>query len=225
MIFKNLLRRRGRTLLTILAISIGVASIVGLGALANGIQAGYDSILTGSKADLVLSQPDAADISMSSVDESIGEELEAMSEVSAVSAMLEGIGQTEKVPYFFVYGYPEDSFVLKRFQIINGVSLDSREARQARGTPLLLGASAAEVIGKKPGDTIRVMEKVFRVVGIYETGATLEDNGAVLPLNAAQELLGRQHQVSLFYIQLKDPKLSERVERELPGCRLSSAEW
>lgn len=35
MVFKSLLRYKGRTILTILAISIGVAAIIGLGALAN----------------------------------------------------------------------------------------------------------------------------------------------------------------------------------------------
>ncbi|MGD2159320.1 MAG: ABC transporter permease [Anaerolineales bacterium] len=213
MIFKNLLRRKGRTFLTVLSIAVGVAAIVGLGALANGLQAGYDSFITGSKADLVLSQPDAYDVSTSTVDESIGPELSAMSEVKAVSGMLQGFVQAEEIPFFFVYGYPEDSFVLDRFQLIAGVPLGDREAQQARGRPLLLGASAAEILDKKPGDTMRITESVFRVVGIYETGETLEDNGAVLGLRDAQELLGRQRVVSLFYVQLTDPGLRERVER------------
>ena len=133
-----------RTILTIFGISIGVAAIVGLGALADGLQSGYDSILTGSKADLILSQPDAVDLTTTSVDESIAADLIAMSEVSAVSGMLQGFVPAENNPFFFVYGYPEDSFVLNRFQIIEGSELTSRQARQAHGTPLLLGASAAE---------------------------------------------------------------------------------
>ena len=124
MIIKNLRRRKGRTFLTVLGISIGVAAIVALGALADGIQAGYDSFLTGSKADLVLSQAEAMDVSMSSVDEDIGQQLLAMSEVAEVSPMMQGMAQTEGVPYFFIYGYPADSFVLGRFKIIEGVGLE-----------------------------------------------------------------------------------------------------
>ena len=48
MFLKNLLRRKTRTALTVLGISIGVAAIIGLGALANGLQAGYSSMLSGS---------------------------------------------------------------------------------------------------------------------------------------------------------------------------------
>jgi ABC-type antimicrobial peptide transport system permease subunit len=136
-----------------------------------------------------------------------------MSEVAAVSGMLEGIVQAEEIPLFFVFGYPEDSFILGRFNIIDGVGLDTRDARFAQGNPVLLGAAAAEVLNKSAGDTIRIQERVFRIIGVYETGATLEDNGAVLPLHDAQELLGRLRQVSIFYIQLKDASLRERVER------------
>lgn len=228
MIFKNLLRRKGRTLLTILGISIGVAAIVGLGALANGLAEGYDSFLTGSKADLILSQPDAMDVSMSTVDQSLVQELESMSEVSAASGMLQGLVKVEEVPLFFVFGYRQESFILGRFNIISGVGLDAREAHYSRGKPILLGSQAAEAMNKRVGDSLRVQESVYRIVGIYETGATLEDNGAVLPLNEAQELLGRQHQVSIIYIQLKDPNLGERVitraERQWPDLTLSSTE-
>ena len=228
MILRNLLRRKGRTFLTVLSIAIGVAAIVAMGALANGLQAGYDSFLAGGQADMVLSQPDAMDVSMSAVDESVGIELAAMSEVSAVSGMLQGLVQTDGVPYFFAFGYPTDSFLLSRYPIIDGVSLDSREAAQAHGKPLLLGATAAEILGKHPGDSLRLTESVFRIVGIYETGQTLEDSGAIIPLKDAQELLGRQHQVSLFYIKLKDTAYSDRVEQRAerlwPDYLLSSTE-
>ena len=226
MILKNLFRRKGRTLLTMLGISIGVAAIVGLGALANGLEAGYNSFLTGSKADLILSQPDAFDISLSSVDATIASELEATSEIKAVSGMLQGMVQTESVPYFFVFGYPEDSFILGRFQIIEGVGLDSRAAQRSQGKPLILGHSAAETLHKQVGDVLRLTDSVFRIVGIYETGETLEDSGAVIGLRDAQDLLGRPHQVSIFYIQLKDPSLRDRVlaraERLWPNLSLTS---
>ena len=228
MIFNNLFRRKGRTLLTVLGISIGVAAIVALGALADGIQAGYDSFLTGSKADLILSQADAMDISLSSIDESVGQDLLAMSEVAKVSGMMQGIAQTEGVPYFFVYGYPEDSFVLGRYKIIDGVGLDDPEAQRIRGKHLLLGATAAEIMDKNPGDSLHLIDSAYRIVGIYETGQTMEDSGALIGLNEAQELLGKQRQANIFYIQLKDPALADRlisrVERLWPDLSLSSSE-
>jgi ABC-type antimicrobial peptide transport system permease subunit len=228
MIFKNLLRRKGRTLLTVLGISIGVAAMVALGALADGIQAGYDSFLTGSNADLVLSQAEAMDVSLSSIDESVGRELLAMSEVAEVSGMMQGLAQTEGVPYFFIYGYPEDSFILGRYKIIAGVGLNDPEAQRMRGKPLLLGATAAEIMEKSPGDSLHLIDSLYRIVGIYETGQTMEDSGALIGLEHAQELLGKQRQANIFYIQLKDPALADRViaraERLWPDLSLTSSE-
>jgi ABC-type antimicrobial peptide transport system permease subunit len=225
MLIKNLLRRKTRTILTMVGISIGVAAIIALGALADSLEAGYGAMLTGSKADLVLSQPNSFDISYSSVDESIGGELANMPEVSAISGMLQGWSQTEGEPFFFVFGYPIDSFVFDRFQIIEGAALDSHEARAVRGKPVLLGSAAAELLKKEPGDIINLTNSAFRVIGIYETGDAFEDSAAILPLKDAQELVGKPRQVSVFYLQLKDPSLRERfvnrVERKWPDYTLS----
>jgi ABC-type antimicrobial peptide transport system permease subunit len=207
---KNLLRRKIRTLLTMVGIAIGVAAIISLGALANGMEAGYSSMLRGTKADLVLSQPDAMDISYSNIDEEIGKQLAQAPEVSEVSGMIQGFAAVEGEPFFFVFGYPQDSFILKRFRIIEGVGLETRQAQQARGKPIIIGSATAEVMDKQIGDTLRVTSSAYRVVGIYQTGDAFEDSGAVLGLKDAQELLGRPRQVSLYYIRLKDLALRER---------------
>lgn len=228
MVFKNLMRRKGRTLLTVLGISIGVAAIVALGALADGLEAGYGAVLGGAKADFVLSDPDAFDIILSSVDEGIGSELLAMSEVEAVSGLLQGLVQTEGAPYFFVFAYTDGSFVLERFNVVQGVGLYTREAGTARGRPLLLGSAAAESMDKAVGDTLRLGDSLYRIVGIYETGEAFEEGGALLRLPDAQELLGMQRQVSAFYIRLRDPALAPRfkvrVGRLYPDLSLSTTE-
>lgn len=228
MFIKNLFRRKIRTALTIFGIAIGVAAIISLGALANGLDAGYNAMLKGSKADLVLSQPNTMDIAYSAIDEEVGKQLAAAPEVSEISGMLQGFATTEGEPIFFVFGYPEDSFALGRFQIIDGSSLDSRDAGRSRGKPILLGSAAAEVLDKSVGDSLQITGSVFRVVGIYQTGAAFEDSGALLRLRDAQELLGKQRKVSLYYIRLKDPALRERflarVARQFPDLLLSGVE-
>ncbi len=227
MIGKNLLRRKGRTILTVVGISIGVAAIILLGALAAGLEVGYTSMITGSNADLVLSQPGAFDVSYSSVDEEIVEAVGAMPEIAAIAPLLQGYVQAEAIPFFIVFGHPEDSFVLDRYQVIEGASLYSAGAQKARGKPVLLGSAAAEALGKTTGDTVRITGSTYRIVGIYETGDTLEDGGALLDIEEAQILLGKPRQVSILYIQLKDAALRERlatrIERRFPDLELSGA--
>jgi ABC-type antimicrobial peptide transport system permease subunit len=162
------------------------------------------------------------------IDETVGEELVAMPETASVSGMLQGFAQAENEPFFFVFGYPADSFVLSRFQIVEGAGLNSREIQQARGKPVLIGSAAAEGLEKSIGDTIRITGSVFRIIGIYETGDAFEDSGTLMLLSDAQDLLGKQRQVSLYYIQLKDPDLGnrfiERVERKYPDLSLSGVD-
>jgi ABC-type antimicrobial peptide transport system permease subunit len=229
MVWRNLLRRKGRTVLTVLGVSIGVAVIIGLGSLGSGLQVGYSSMLAGSNADLILSEPDAYDLSMSSIDETVGPDLLAMPEVSAVSGMLQGLVQAENNPYFFVFGYPEGSFTLDRYHIIQGVDLYSLEATRERGRPMILGSAAAEAMHKTIGDTLRLGDSAYRVVGIYESGQAFEDGGAVIRLADAQELLGMQRQVSAFYLQLDQrgadvQRLRDRLQRLYPDLSLSTAE-
>lgn len=210
MFIKNLLRRKIRTLLTILGIGIGVAAIIALGAMASGLESGYTAVLAGSKADLIISQPNAVDPSYSAVGEEVGEALAAMPEVSEISGMIQGFTNAENEPFIFVFGYPPDSFVLGRFQVVQGFGLDSHEAQKTHGKPLLLGKAAAEVMGKSVGDSLRLTGSVFRIVGLYETGDAFQDSGILLSLPNAQELLGKPRQVSLFYVRLKDPSLRQR---------------
>ena len=224
-IFRNLLRRKIRTLLTILGIGVGVTVIIVLGALADGFQSGYSSMMQGSKADLVLSQPDTMDVSYSAVKEGIGAELAAMPEVKSVTGLLQGLVQTESEPIFVIFGYPEDSFMLERFTARDGYDLFDRIPHDLRGKPILLGSAAAEVMKKGVGDTFRITSSTYRIVGIYETGDVFEDSGALMRLEDAQDLLGKSNQVSIFYIRLTDtslrPRLEERVVRKWPDLLLS----
>jgi ABC-type antimicrobial peptide transport system permease subunit len=215
MVFKNLLRRKARTLLTVLGISIGVAAIIALGAMGKGLTSGYNAMLSGSRSDLVLSQPNSIDLSYSSINEKVGPELAAMPEVARVSPMIQGFVQTTNAPYFFVFGYPVDSYLLNRFQLIQGIPLNNPQIARMHGKPAMLGSAAAESLKKKLGDTLVLSGSAYRIVGIYQTGDAFEDSGALLSLAEAQQLMGKPRQVSLYYIELKDPSLRPLVEKRV----------
>jgi ABC-type antimicrobial peptide transport system permease subunit len=228
MILKNLLRRKTRTLLTLLGISIGVAAILTLGVMTSLLENGYSTMLTGSQADLLLSQPDTFSLSYSAIDEAIGGQLQHIPEVSEASGMIQGIVRTPENPFFFVFGYPSDSFLLERFQIIAGESLGRPVNQAGRGKPLILGAVAAEALNKAPGDSLRLGQSLYRIVGIYRTGDAFEDRGAVIQLKDAQNQFDRIHKVSIYYIRLKNPSFSQQFEQRAsrlwPDLALSSTE-
>jgi len=224
MIVKNLLRRKGRTVLTVIGIAIGVAAIVALGAVARGMRAGFTSMTRGSQADLVLSQADALSAMLSSFDQQVAEELRNWREVSAVEGVLFGNTLTEDGSYLFFFGHDPDGFAVKHYRIVEGQALSRPEG--ARGEPLILGRRAADNLKKGVGDAFHVSGTAFRVVGIYETGDGFEDSGAVVPLEDAQTITLQPHHVSMLYIKLHDAsdeaQLRRRVDRQFPDLSLST---
>jgi ABC-type antimicrobial peptide transport system permease subunit len=225
MIFKNLFRRKGRTILTLVGIAIGVAAIVALGAVAKGLKAGFSAMTQGSEADLVLSQAEAMSALISSLDEAVADGVRTLSGVADVDGMLYTNALIDDMTYLFIFGYEPNGFAIARFRIVEGQSL--AEARGVRGKPLILGKRAAQSMDLQVGDTLRITGTTFRVVGIYETGSGLEDGAAVVPLREAQTLALQPHRVSMLYVKLKDPgeadRLRTRIERRFPELTVATA--
>jgi ABC-type lipoprotein release transport system permease subunit len=224
MVFKNLFRRKGRTILTLLGISIGIAAIVALGAMAQGLRAGFAAMTQGSQADLVLTRAGAVSAIMSSVDEAVADELHTWPEVSDVDGVLLSNALIEDSSYLFLFGYDPEGFAIAHFRIVEGQGL--ADVRGVRGKPLILGQQAAQRLDKEVGDTLRITGSAFRIVGIYETGDAFEDSGAVIPLEEAQALTLQPRRVSMLYIKLRHPaeadRLRARVERLFPDLILST---
>jgi len=224
MILKNLFRRKGRTILTLVGISIGVAAIVALGAVAKGLKAGFSAMSQSSQADLVLSQSESMTSLMSSVDESAAEDVRVLPGVAAVDGMLYSNALIDNESYLILFGYDPEGFAIKHFRIIEGQSL--ADARGVRGKSIILGKRAAQSMDLTVGDTLRVTGSAFRVVGIYETGTGFEDGAAVVPLWEAQAMTLRPRQASVFYIKLSNPdeadSVKARIERRFPDLAIST---
>jgi ABC-type antimicrobial peptide transport system permease subunit len=224
MIWKNLFRRKGRTVLTLIGIAIGVAAIIALGAMAAGLRAGYSAMAEGSEADLALTQASAMDVTLGSIEEHVGEQLLAWPEVTEIDGVLMGNVQAEESPYFYIFGYEPDGFAINHFRVVDGLPLS--EARRVRGKPLLLGKGAAESMKKEVGDTIHLTGGAFRIVGIYETGEAFEEGGAVITLEEAQSMLLQPRRVSMYYLRLRSPdeeaRLRQRVDRHLDDMSIST---
>jgi len=221
MILKNLLGRKTRSLLTIVGIGIGIAAMVALGAIADGLEEGYTAMLTGSQGDLIVTQADAADISAAAVDETVGQQLETLPEVEDVTGMLQSIVTAEGARYFMIFGYDPQGFAIEHYKIVEGEGLsDSKQ--------VVIGKIAAENFEKGVGDSLRLFGSAFRIVGIYETGDGLEEGGGVISLSDAQVLLSKPHQVALYTLKLKPganvEELRRKIERRISGVTTSQSD-
>jgi ABC-type antimicrobial peptide transport system permease subunit len=218
MVFHNLFRRKVRTLLTVFGIAVGVAAVVALGALADGFVQGYAALGGGSGADVLVMQDDALDIVFSAIDQELKPAIRGFPGVERVAEMVYTFAATEGVPYFIVYGYDPDEFAIEHFKIIEGTGLgDPVSVRGAGGRPLLMGKSAADDLDKELGDTFRLYENVYRIVGIYETGQPFEDGAAVITIEEAQGISGKPRQVNAFLLQVRDGTDVDRLRQRIEG--------
>jgi ABC-type antimicrobial peptide transport system permease subunit len=205
---RNLWRRRTRTLLTVLGIGVGIAAIVSLQGIMGGMADSFTDIAMGGEIDLMALEADASDMGYSTIDERVGARLASLPEIEAAAGMGVAFTSTEEVPIFLMWGYNPREFAINHFKIVEGEPL-------ATNRQMLLGRQAAENMGVEVGDTLRMLDSSFRVVGIYETGVSFEEVGGVITLRDAQRLAGRPHQVTLYGIKLRDPKQAEEVKAYL----------
>jgi ABC-type antimicrobial peptide transport system permease subunit len=202
MVWKNLLRRKTRTLLTVIGIAIGVSAVVALGAIAEGFVNSYGTMLSSSGADIIVTQGDAADVILSAVDDNIAPQLMTMPGISKISGVLLGVISTPDVPYFVVFGLDPREFGIAHYKITSGAPMVA--SRQ-----VLLGKGAAKNFKKQVGDNYKIQDVSFRIVGIYETGQNIEEMGAVISLQDAQEIFKKPRQVTFYQLKTLKPELTD----------------
>ena len=119
MIVKNLVRRPMRTLLTLLGIAIGVAAVVALGAMAQGMVVNYGSAI-GVSNDLLVIQANALDPLFSALDDTFETRIQAIPGVENVDPGVYAWIATDEMPFFLVYGYQPHSPAMGHYRIVEG---------------------------------------------------------------------------------------------------------
>jgi ABC-type antimicrobial peptide transport system permease subunit len=207
MIFKNLWRRTTRSILTILGIAIGVAAVVALGAMAEGMIRNYGTAV-GLNNDLLVTQSDAFDALFSSLDEDTGLRLQAIPGVENVDPGIYTWIATDEMPFFLIFGYPPGSTAAKHYRIVEGKPVTGPKQ-------IALGRRAAESLKKAVDDTVRLYGVPYRVTGIYETGQGMEESGGLVTLVDGQEIAQKPRKVSLFQVGLRKSTDIEQVIRRI----------
>jgi ABC-type antimicrobial peptide transport system permease subunit len=214
-VLRNLWRRKGRTLLTVGGIAVGIAVVVALLALADGMTEQIGGMASGGGADLTLMQAGIADMMLSALGEEVGDAVARMPEVEWISGLLLNITPLGPRPYFVVMGVDPKGSSIAHFRIIEGKALEKDDE-------LLVGRMAADFYGRGPGDELAIQGQPYRIVGVYETGVGYQDVGAVLPLGEAQRLFKKRNQVGLYQVKIRPAAIHEvetlidRIETGFP---------
>lgn len=192
---RNLGRRKLRTTLTILGITIGIWSLVVFGSMANKITALVDGGSTYFAGKIVLTDSSgsmggfgSAPMPLATADE--------IAKIDGVDVVVPQVSVPMDTDSGMSMGVPPT--------ITGHVAGSDRghetfELRYAQGRALtaadegrnvvVLGSDIARKDARNVGDTIALLGVDFEVVGVLEPTLTAPDQAAMVPLQAAQELL------------------------------------
>jgi ABC-type antimicrobial peptide transport system permease subunit len=216
---RNILRQPTRTVLTIVGIGVALMAIVLLGAMGDGLVETVGGMAGGLGAQLVGMEAGGS-IDLSKIDEDVVQRIATIPGVRAAEGFLTGYTSVGDLPFFVVFGYRPRGLAIREYRITEGEPLTTN--RQ-----MIMGRVAAENLSMQVGDTMRLFDRAFRIVGIYETGVSFQDGGGVVTLRDAQRLFGQPNKVSFLGIWLEDRAQAEpviqQVEARFPEVDVSKA--
>ncbi|OHB79042.1 MAG: hypothetical protein A2W31_10950 [Planctomycetes bacterium RBG_16_64_10] len=216
LVYRNVTRRRTRTVLTVCGLSVAVAAVVALVGIANGFARSFRDVYEAHGIDLVVSRKGAADRLASAMDEAVAARIRGVNGVAKTAGfLLETLSLEEEG----VYGVPAiglrtDSWLLRDYQIQGGRCL-----RPGDRKAVLLGTQLAARLGQRDGGQIVFFEQErFEVVGVFKSYSAWENCSMILPLDELQRLTDRETQVTYINVVLHGvPDQAEiaRVVREI----------
>lgn len=223
--WKNLWRRRLRTLLTLGGITMAIGAFVALVGFSRSFEHEWLRLYESAGTDIAVSEKSFLNTSL---DESVGTKLRAVPVVERAVPMIFNLMDLTPEVNALVFGWPADSYELD--------SLNLRSGRRFRdGQPeILLGDTLAETLSKKIGETVEIQGASFTVTGIYHGGSALEADAVIMPLGELQQLSSLQGKVAAFHVRLRPAPAGEapdhylkraqaEIEAALPGLHASPA--
>jgi putative ABC transport system permease protein len=220
-VLKNLTRRPTRTALTILGLAVAVGSMIALLGVSDNVERSVVESFERRGVDLVVMEKGKPNLTDSDLDEKLVDRvrtLEGVENVDAALAILTDLtlpsGSTLPT---LCFGWPPENFGYEDLKIVSGRKLTAGDTRKA-----MLGVTRAGELGKHVGDTIRLHDEPFEVVGIYESFTVYENGAVIILLKDAQELEGRPGRISGFSVRVRKTTGNPDAEVEAVRQRIES---
>ena len=212
---RNLVRRGVRSWLTMLGIFIGIAAVVALVSLGQGLQRSIDEQFSQLGVDKLIVQPrgefgpPGSSTTTAKLDEDdVGAVGRAKDVVRVAGYMLKPIRVEfhEQVRYFLALGLPTDEQKHLVDDFANLQIAQGRDIRPNDGRKAVLGHQFLDANLFSPnvrvGDRLLINDAEFEAVGFYGViGNTGDDRNVVMPLDTLRELTGAGEEVSAIVAQ------------------------
>jgi putative ABC transport system permease protein len=195
LIVNNLLRRIGRTLLTALGVGLGVATIVALLSVSDGLTKTAGGFVHLGGSDLGVFQAGVSDPTVSRLQTGLVGRLSSNRDVEAATPLVLLVGRVKGDASAFVFGAQLRGFFARRLVFAAG-------GPPSHAGTVAIGDGLARALHLVPGSSVTVAGRRLRVAGIYHSGIPFEDEGAVLSLARAQAIGGLAGEATTIAVEL-----------------------
>jgi putative ABC transport system permease protein len=234
--FNNLWRRKARMVFLLAGLLLGVATVVTLLSLTRSLTAEIEHKLDSFGANIVIT-PRSDELSLTyggivlggvAVDRQelrqyeltrLGE-IRNAANIAAISPKVLGPATVDGSRVLLMGVSPSVEFQLKRWWSVEG------RAPQ-EGLEVVVGSAAASRFALSAGDRVVIDGRPFLVTGTLRETGSQDDELFLVPLDVAQELLGKQGVVSLVEVAalcagcpIED--MVEQIAAVLPGAKVSA---
>jgi len=203
-VFRNVLRRRIRSTLTMTGMAVAVTFVVVLVGLANGLSKSMLKLYVDRGVSLIVTDKGSINPLSSEMPVAVATAIEKLDGVSATCAGLvdahtiEEFGSSEPVG---IQGWPAGNYMFRELRIIDGESLPERDSAR---NDIIVGSTLATVKTLKVGQSLTIDNEAFHIVGIYDSGQDLENGMIIMLLGKAQKLFGKSGKMTGCTVKVKD---------------------
>lgn len=204
LILKNPFRNKTRSLLAIIGIAIGIATIVALGLITASLEDSTETTLKDGSAEITVTKIGS---SMGSSSGNLNESyVDKLSEIEGVektaglldTTIIDTTSDRESSRYgYSLYGAKRDDLDIVGINNVNGSVFDEEKDE------LIVGKNLADEENYTIGDTIDVYGNEFKITGIYETGSIFYDSAMYTSLERLQNLTDNEGEISSISVKIK----------------------
>ncbi len=213
MLLRNIVRRKLRSLLSMFGVALSIGATVALLGVSMGLVSQISAVVSAAGSELTIVQRIPKGLTfgyLGSVQRSVVDGLRRIPDIANVSPLILIPAAITKEVIFLLYGVDPAGPEAVSVDLVDG-----RRLKPDDGAVVMLGTRAAEGLGKRVGDSISLNQRDLPIVGIYKSGISLEDGGALMTLAAAGELFGLRDRVSLVKVKLSDPRKATGVQQAI----------
>jgi putative ABC transport system permease protein len=208
LVIRNITRRRGRFVFTLLGITIGIASFVTFLSMGGSLKKEIRREASALGANLVVTPKGSCAYEQVSI--LTGEQLPTTITMEEV-AKVRSVAGIEAVPLL-----TEKTAIANRPVAVAGILPAEMKAYKSweigqgeyfpagNSTGAVIGAAVAETFGLKPGSTVTIRGEALPVRGVLKETGTRDDLTIFLPLELAQRLFKTGEQVSFIAVKVND---------------------